>query len=294
MHAAYYEFHALLIEGTLNCETAALQNVSVDHGGFDILVSKKFLDSANIVTALKQVGGKAVTKGVATDRLVCDTGQTSGGTHGFLKAAFIGMVAAHYIRARVDGEAFGREDVLPGPFAGGVGVFVFKGIRQVDGSVPLLDILLEDLLHAGKMFLEGDNQALGQHGQAVFFAFAIVDDEAVLFEVDIFDSQANTFNEAQPGAIENFCHELVNAGQGVDDTQGFAFGQDGGKTLGLLRSNGSDVIEGLMENFAIEEQNGAEGLILSGGSDFTLGGEVGNEGFDFGHTHVLGVAFFMK
>lgn len=61
-----------------------------------------------------------------------------------------------------------------------------------------------------------------------------------------------------------------------------------------MGSNGSNIFEGLAENFAIEKENGTEGLILSGGSYFALGGEVGNEGFDFGNAHVSGMAFVMK
>ena len=202
-----------------------------------------------------------MTKGVATDRLVCDTGQARSGAHSFLKAAFIGMVAAHYIRVGVDGDAFGREDILPGPFTGGVGVFLFEGIGQVDGPVTTLDILLVDLLHAGKMFLEGDNQDLGEHGHAIFFAFAIADNETALFEIDVLDSQANTFNETQTGAIENFCHELVNSGEGIDNTQSFCFGKDGGEALRLLGSHGGDVLKGLAKNFAIEKENSAQGLV---------------------------------
>ncbi len=268
--------------------------MSIDHCCFDVFVPEEFLNRPNVIAALQEMSGEGVAEGMTTDRLACDTGQASGSAHGFLKTTFIGMVTAHYISARVDGDAFGREDVLPGPFAGGVGIFPFEGRRQVDGSVTILDILLVDLLHAGKMFFEGDNQALGEHGDAVLFAFAIADDEAVLFEVDIFDSQANTFNEAQSGAVKNFCHKLVNAGEGVDDMQGFAFGKDGGEALGLLRANGSDVIEGLAENFAIEKENSAESLVLSGGGYFAFRGEVGNEGFDLGNTHIPGVTFFMK
>jgi len=305
LHAAYYVFHALLIEGTLDSQAAALKHMSIDHCCFDILVSEEFLNCADVVAALQEMGGEGMTEGVATDWFVCDTGQAGGGVHGFLKAAFIGMVAAHHIGAWVDGDAFGREDVLPGPFARGVGVFLFKGIGQIDGSVPILDILLVDLLNAGKMFFQGEDEALGKHGNAVFLPFTVAGNQAVLFEVDVLDSQANTFNEAQAGAVENFCHELVNAGEGVDDAQGFAFGKDGGEALGLLGANGSNAIERLVENFAIEKdaKRGAEGLVslapparagVGGGSDFALSGEVGDKDFDFGNAHVFGVALLVK
>ena len=39
----------------------------VDHGGFDILVTKKFLNGADIIARFKQVGSKAVTEGMAAN-----------------------------------------------------------------------------------------------------------------------------------------------------------------------------------------------------------------------------------
>ncbi len=70
LHAAYYEFHALLIERTLNCETAALQHVGVDHCRFHILVSKQFLDSSYIIPILEKLSGEAMAEGVGSDRLI--------------------------------------------------------------------------------------------------------------------------------------------------------------------------------------------------------------------------------
>ena len=46
-----------------------LENVSIDHGGADILVAEQFLNSADVVSALEQMSGKAMAKGVAGDAL---------------------------------------------------------------------------------------------------------------------------------------------------------------------------------------------------------------------------------
>ncbi len=48
-------------------QTTALKDVGVNHGGFDIFIAEEFLDGANVVAILKQVGGEAVTKCMATD-----------------------------------------------------------------------------------------------------------------------------------------------------------------------------------------------------------------------------------
>ena len=49
-----------------------------------------------------------------------------------------------------------------------------------------------------------------------------------------------------------------------------------------------------MEDGAVEEEDGAEGLVGGGCGDFAFGGEVGDEGANFDFAHVFGVAFFME
>ena len=51
------------VEGGFDGESAALEDVGVDHGGFYVFVSEKFLDGANIVSVLEEVGGEGVPKG---------------------------------------------------------------------------------------------------------------------------------------------------------------------------------------------------------------------------------------
>jgi hypothetical protein len=46
-----------------------VEHVGVDHGGLDILVTEELLDSPDIVTILKQMGGEAVAEGVGSYRL---------------------------------------------------------------------------------------------------------------------------------------------------------------------------------------------------------------------------------
>jgi hypothetical protein len=44
----------------------------------------------------------------------------------------------------------------------------------------------------------------------------------------------------------------------------------------------------------IQKQQGAEGLILGGGSDVLVHGQMGQNGFDFLASHLLGVAFVVE
>ena len=52
----------LIVQGTFDRQSAAVENMCIDHGGFDILMTQQFLDCADIVAGFKQVGGEAVTE----------------------------------------------------------------------------------------------------------------------------------------------------------------------------------------------------------------------------------------
>ena len=42
------------VEGAFDCQSTAVENVSVDHGRLDILVPEQFLDGANIIVGPSQ------------------------------------------------------------------------------------------------------------------------------------------------------------------------------------------------------------------------------------------------
>jgi hypothetical protein len=58
------------IPRTANATPTFIQNISVNHGSFDILVPQEFLNRADIVVVLQKLRGKAMTKGMAIDSLV--------------------------------------------------------------------------------------------------------------------------------------------------------------------------------------------------------------------------------
>lgn len=49
-----------------------------------------------------------------------------------------------------------------------------------------------------------------------------------------------------------------------------------------------------MQNSPIEEEQGAEGLVLGGGGDMLVDGQVGQESLNFRAAHLFGVAFVME
>ena len=53
------------VEGAPDAERAAVEDVGVDHGGGDVAVAEEFLDGADVVAGLKEVGREAVAEAVA-------------------------------------------------------------------------------------------------------------------------------------------------------------------------------------------------------------------------------------
>lgn len=84
-----------VVKGTWHAVPALLQDVGVDHGCGQIIMSQQGLNRADVGTALKQVGGKGMAKGMSADTL----GQTRA-AHSYLDRlvnhAGVNMMAADH------------------------------------------------------------------------------------------------------------------------------------------------------------------------------------------------------
>lgn len=72
------------IERGTDRQTAALEDVGVDHGSAHVFMAKEFLDGTDVVAVLEEVGSKGVTEGVGGD-VLGDTGLTHGSVDGTLE-----------------------------------------------------------------------------------------------------------------------------------------------------------------------------------------------------------------
>lgn len=67
------------------------------------------------------------------------------------------------------------------------------------------------------------------------------------------------------------------------------------QTLRLSSADGLDFqIERLVQDVAIEKEQGAERLVLRGGSNILIDGEIGQEGLHLGRPHLLGMALVVE
>lgn len=75
----------------------------------------------------------------------------------------------------------------------------------------------------------------------------------------------------------------------------FFGGEDGGEVARSAGAQGIDaIVEGNLENVAVEEEEGAEGLVLGGCGNVFDSGKVGDEGFDLRNTYILGMPFVVE
>jgi hypothetical protein len=54
---------ARIVQRTASGEAAFVWNVCIDHGGFDVLMTERFLYGADIAAVLQQVGGEGMAEG---------------------------------------------------------------------------------------------------------------------------------------------------------------------------------------------------------------------------------------
>lgn len=148
----------------------------------------------------------------------------------------------------------------------------------------------------GKVFTQRRNHTIRQGCLAVVAAFTVVDNDAPIFKVDVFDAQAQTFHKAQPGTIHDLHHEFVGGGHVLNDGFGFVFREDSGDTFASFWADEAEIglVEFEVQDIAIEEQYGTDDLILGGCRCFAIYDEVGNELFDLRSAHFLWMALVVK
>lgn len=146
-----------------------------------------------------------MTHGVASGAFG-DGGLADGLLELALQGDFMKVIAGDTTGPRVWAERGGGEDVLPWPFAGGVGRCSQLGFRDVDVARTDGEVLKVFFAGFGEVVGESLLKCFGEGDDAVFAIFPIVDGDGALAEIQILDAQAHGFHEAETAAI----HDLGN------------------------------------------------------------------------------------
>ena len=86
---------SVLVQGAADGEAASVEDMGIDHCGFDVFVAEEFLDGADVVAILQQVGGEGVAKGMGADALG-DASLAGGLFDGFVQTAGVEVRAAQH------------------------------------------------------------------------------------------------------------------------------------------------------------------------------------------------------
>ena len=122
----------------------------------------------------------------------------------------------------------------------------------------------------------------GQHRDSIFAALAIPDHDLVRRDVDVFHAQPAALQQAEASTVEKKRHDPRHAGQLLQDRPGLLAGQDHGQVLGTLGPH--DIVEPRQvhaEYVSVQEEQGAECLVLGGRGDAAIDGERGEKPGDW-------------
>ena len=160
---------------------------------------------------------------------------------------------------------------------------------------PFGEVFLVFDFHFRQVQLQRFFERFWENSDPVLLALAIADNNLMVTKVDILHSEADTVHQAQAGAIEEIGHEPVGAGHLGEDGLDFVAGEDDGQTDGAFGAfDVLDPAEGLLQHGIVQEQQGAEGLILSGSSDLTGHSQMGQESADIIFSEFIRVLFAME
>ncbi len=204
-------------------------------------------------------------------------------------------MAARLAAAWIEREFSGREDILLRPGAGGRGIFPAESEGEMDRAPAAGEVVLMELADSGEMGLERLFEPRRQKGDPLAHAFAFADGDLVIIEIDIFDAEAEGLEQTQAAPVEEMNHEAVIAFEMGEDGARLGAGEhDGEFSRAAHAFHAGDEIQFPIEHLPIEEKESAEGLILSGGGNGAINGEVTEEGGDFHFAHGVGMTFVME
>ena len=147
-----------------------------------------------------------------------------------------------------------------------------------------------------KMEAQGLEQDVREHGEAVILPFAIADDDLAVGEVQILNAQAKDFHQAESAAVHDLSHYFVDPVHLCDHFFGFLPGKDRRNPFRFCGADGDQgfLIQLDIEHIAVEEKDGADGLVLRGGRHRFLVDKMGDEFVDLCHAHLARMALVME
>jgi len=250
-------------------------------GGLDVGMAEEILKDADIHPIFQEMGGETMAQGMAAD-LFMDPGLERGPLDGLLQAGFQDMMAHFLAGTRITGTRPCGKDPLPGGLPGRIGVFAGQGLGDVNLSETSLQVPVMEGLHRFDLGLEFVADVLGKNRGPVLTALATSDKDEVLTEIDILDAETDALHQTKTTAVKETRHKEVLAIHGGKQVPDLGAREDGGRPDLAFASDRSDFpVQGNIENFAVQKNQGVQGLTLGGCRDLANGRQVRQKAFNF-------------
>jgi hypothetical protein len=155
---------------------------------------------------------------------------------GALEDGFVEVVSTAFVGDRVEVDACGGEEPLPGPFARSAGVLDAEGVGNLDVAGAAAEIGLVLAAYVLEVGSKRADESDGQRSEAVLFALAVAHANFSSFEVEVFDAESGALEQAQSGAVEERRHEVGGAVKSRQHCCHFRRGEDDWDPFGPLGS----------------------------------------------------------
>src|SRR6185503_1929937 len=96
----------------------------------------------------------------------------------------------------------------------------------MNSSVSFAEIGFMKGFNTIQMFLQRLDERFGEHSSSVLISFAIANNDLLETEIHIFNTQADTFHQAEPRSIKDICHNPFCSFQLLQDCFDFCPTED--------------------------------------------------------------------
>jgi len=262
--------------------------MGIDHRRSYVGMTQQSLNGADVVIGLEEMGGKTVPKGMRPDALG-ELGSPYRHFNRFLDARIMQVIAPEFLGARDRRKRFLRKEPLPDVFLGRAGIFLFEGVVEKDARITRGEVLVVEFADDLKLLLQLRHECLRYRHGSVLVALAVDGENAVL-EVEMLNPQFDALEEAQPAAVQQLDHDIKGIFEMLGDRVYFRPGKNHRDILRFFGAGHIPLVsEILFEDMPEKEEQGIEGLILSGGGDLTLHGQEGEVLFYIGRGKFAGL-----
>jgi hypothetical protein len=136
---------------------------------------------------------------------------------------------------------------------------------------------------------------LGEQRGTVVRSLAPANRDLAAVEVDILDPEAEALEQAEAAAVEKLSDEAERGAEVLQEGQDVTGPEDRGEVVRPARSlKTHELGHRELEDVTVQEEDGAESLVLRGGRDVALASEIVEECGDLGGAQVAGMATRVK